>query len=39
MMKKDQKWEWIERQEEVFRELKEKFTKEPVLVALDLDKK
>ena len=39
MMKKDQKWEWIERQEEVFRELKEKFTKEPVLAALDLDKK
>ena len=39
MMKKDQKWEWIERQEEVFRELKKKFTKEPVLAALDLDKK
>ena len=39
MMKKDQKWEWIERQEEVFRKLKEKFTKESVLAALDLDKK
>ena len=39
MMKKDQKWEWIERQKEMFRELKEKFTKEPVLAALDLDKK
>ena len=39
MVKKDQKWEWTERQEEVFRELKEKFTKEPVLAVLDLDKK
>ena len=38
-MKKNQKWEWMERQEEMFRKLKEKFTKEPVLVALDLDKK
>ena len=39
MVKKDQKWEWTEKQEEVFRELKEKFTKELVLVALDLTKK
>ena len=39
MVKKDQKWEWTERQEEVFRKLKEKFTKEPVLAVLDLDKK
>ena len=39
MVRKDQKWEWIEKQEEVFKTLKEKFTKEPVLVALDLDKK
>ena len=38
-MKKDQKWDWIERQEKVFKELKEQFTKEPVLVAPDLDKK
>ena len=38
-MKKDQKWKWTEKQEETFRELKGKFTKEPVLVALDLDKK
>ena len=38
-MKKDQKWNWTEKQEEAFRELKEQFTKEPVLVALDLDKK
>jgi len=39
MVKKDQKWEWMERQEGVFKELKEKFTKELVLAALDLDKK
>ena len=39
MVKKDQKWEWIEKQKEAFRELKERFTKEPVLTALDLDKK
>ena len=38
-MKKDQKWNWTEKQEEAFRELKEQFTKELVLVALDLDKK
>jgi len=39
MVKKDQKWEWTKRQEEAFRKLKEKFTKELVLVAPDLDKK
>ena len=39
MVKKDKKWDWMEKQEKAFRELKEKFTKEPVLVALDLDKK
>ena len=39
MVKKDQKWEWTEKQEKMFRELKEKFMREPVLVALDLDKK
>jgi len=39
MVKKDQKWEWMEKQKEVFRELKEWFTKELVLAALDLDKK
>jgi len=39
MVKKDKKWDWMEKQEKVFRELKEKFTKEPVLVALNLDKK
>jgi len=39
MVKKDQKWEWTEKQEGVFRELKERFTKELVLAAPDLDKK
>ena len=39
MIKKDRKWEWTEKQEKVFRELKEKFTKELVLAAPDLDKK
>ena len=39
MMKKDQKWEWMERQKEVFKKSKEKFTKKPVLAAPDLDKK
>jgi len=38
-VKKDKKWEWTERQEKAFRELKEWFTKEPVLAVLDLDKK
>ena len=39
MIKKDKKWNWTERQEKVFRELKEQFTKEPVLATLDIDKK
>ena len=39
MIKKDQKWEWMERQEKAFRKLKKRFTKELVLAALDLDKK
>ena len=39
MVKKDKKWDWTVKQEKVFRELKEKFTKEPVLAAPDLDKK
>ena len=37
MLKKGQKWEWIERQEKAFRELKERFMKEPVLAIPDLD--
>ena len=39
MVKKDYKWDQTERQERALRELKERFTKEPVLVAPDLDKK
>ena len=39
MVKKDKKWEWTERQEKAFEELKKRFTEEPVLVAPDLDKK
>jgi len=39
MVRKDQKWNWTEKQEKVFRELKERFTKELVLAAPDLDKK
>jgi len=38
-VRKNQKWEWMERQEEAFRKLKKRFTKELVLVALDLNKK
>ena len=39
LVKKDQKWNWTERQEKAFRELKEQFIKELVLVAPDLDKR
>ena len=39
IVKKDQKWEWMKRQEKIFQELKERFTKELVLAVLDLDKK
>ena len=39
LVKKDWKWNWTERQKKVFKELKEWFTKEPVLAALDIDKK
>jgi len=39
MVKKDKKWEWTEKQENTFKELKERFTKEPVLAAPDIDKK
>jgi len=38
MVKKDKKWEWTEKQEKAFKELKEQFTKEPVLAAPDIDK-
>ena len=39
LVKKDKKWDWMEKQEKVFKELKEKFTKKPVLAAPDIDKK
>ena len=39
IVKKNQKWDWTKKQEEAFRELKKRFTKEPVLVVPDLDKK
>jgi len=39
LVKKEQKWDWTEKQEKAFGELKEKFTKELVLAVLDLDKR
>ena len=39
MVKKDKKWDWTEKQEKAFKELKERFTKEPVLATPDIDKK
>jgi len=39
MVKKDKKWDWTEKQEKMFKELKERFTKEPVLATPDIDKK
>ena len=39
IVKKDRKWEWTEKQEKVFKELKKRFMQELVLVALDLGKK
>ena len=39
LVKKDRKWEWIEKQKKAFEELKKRFMQEPVLAAPDLDKK
>ena len=39
LVKKDKKRDWTEREEKAFKELKERFTKEPVLAAPDIDKK
>ena len=39
LVKKNQKWNQTEKQEKTFKKLKKRFTKELVLVALDLDLK
>ena len=39
IVKNDRKWEWTEKQEEAFEELKKRFIQKPVLAAPDLDKK
>ena len=39
LVKKDKKWNWTEKEERAFRKLKERFTKKPVLVAPNIDKK
>jgi len=39
LVKKNKKWNWTEKEERAFRKLKERFTKEPVLAAPDIDKK
>jgi len=39
LVKKDKRWVWTEKEEKAFQELKEQFTKEPVLAAPDIDKK
>jgi len=39
LVKKDKKWDWTEKEEKAFKELKERFIKEPVLAASDIDKK
>ena len=39
LVKKDKKWDWTEKEEKAFKELKDRFTKELVLAAPDIDKK
>jgi len=39
MVKKNRKWEWTEKQERAFKELKKRFTQRLVLAAPDLDRK
>ena len=38
MTRKDKKWNWREKQQKAFEELKRRFTMEPVLMTPDLDK-
>ena len=38
MTRKENKWNWGEKQQKAFEELKERFTTEPILVTPDLDK-
>jgi len=39
LVKKNQKWDWTEKQKKIFQKLKKRFTKELVLSIPDLDKK
>ncbi len=39
LVKKDQKQDWKKKQEKVFQKLKKRFTKKPMLAALDVVKK
>jgi len=39
LVKKEQKWNWMNRQKRAFRELKKRFIKELMLATPDLDKK
>ena len=39
LVKKNQKGDWTEKQKKIFKELKKRFIKKPVLAVSDLDKK
>jgi len=39
LVKKEKRWNWTEKEENAFKELKERFIKKPVLTAPDIDKK